>query len=179
MIRLNIDFGDIKELNKSIIKYSSKLPQENFVMLTELAKNVVKGARALAPRFDGRLAAGIKYTKVNQKSLRILSTARNPITGEAYGYVQETGDYSQTPFKRLPLSYAIGKYKSKYPSPLITYLRRWAKAKAPQLIKNHVKWITPKGYKPHIEPAFREGIRKVEELVKEAHERARTDSNLR
>jgi hypothetical protein len=178
LIRLNIDFGDIKELNKSLIKYSSKLPKENFVMINQLAKGIVKNAKQLAPRFDGRLAAGIKTVKINDKSLRIVSTATNPITGEAYGYIQETGDYSQTPFKKLPLTYAIGN-KSKYPSPLITYLRRWAKAKAPQLIKNHVKWITPKGYKPHIEPAFREGIRKVEKLVNEAHERAKIDSNLR
>jgi hypothetical protein len=176
LIRLNIDFGEMHLLEKHITKYSSQLPKENAKMLTELGNFIVDRSQGLAPRFLGNLSAGIKLEKINDKSIRIASTARNPFTGEAYGYVQETGDYSKSS-KRLPLTYAGMKYG--FSQAHIAYLRLWAQNKAPQLLENKVKWITPKGYKPHIEPAFREGIRKAEELINNAHARAVKDSGLR
>lgn len=176
MIRLEIDFKDIRGLVTNTTRYSKDLEEEDEEGMARLADFICKRAQAYAPvgggSSKGELKRNIRVRRITKKTIEIASEAVNPYTGEAYGYIQETGDYSQTQFKRLPLSYeAAIKYGLLKHRGFIFRMRSWAREKAPQLLQGK-RWITPRGYTPHFKPAFDDAEKNIDDIMGGASDNA-------
>jgi len=171
MFNLSVNFEDMKRLDKQIFNFNKKYPENNIEGIKELGKFIEAKAKFYAPKGATlQLVEGIKLTKVSKDSFEIESTATNPYTGEPYGYIQETGDYSVAKYRKLPVSYAAAlKYGLLKHRGLIFRIRKWARKKAPQLLMFN-KWFTPSGFTPYLAPAFEDAGFRIEDIMKRKSE---------